>query len=75
MIVILLMIREVISLAISAEILISIGKDLALCTWNVKTKVHYHDDDGDGGDDHYDEESFWMILMAMLMLMLMLMNR
>jgi len=31
--------REVISLAISSDILVSIGKDLAVCTWNVKTKT------------------------------------
>ena len=33
------MVREVVSMAASGDVLVSIGKDLILCTWSVRTKV------------------------------------
>ena len=33
------MVREVVSMACSDDVLVSIGKDLILCTWSIRTKV------------------------------------
>ena len=33
------MVREVVSMAASGDVLVSIGKDLILCTWSIRTKV------------------------------------
>ena len=33
------MVREVVAMAASGDVLVSIGKDLILCTWSIRTKV------------------------------------